>query len=156
MGYGYVEVRPYAKEILQNLSKHFDVIIFTASTQAYADSIIDHIDPKRVVQHRLYRESCSLVRNQIFVKDLRVLGRNLANVVLVDNAPYSYMMQLGNAIPILPYYKGKDDDQLVILEQYLMGLKDVDDVRPVNNAHFRLQEYTKFDSHEKLVKALYP
>lgn len=50
--------------------------------------------------------------NQLFVKDLRVLGRNLANVVLVDNAPHSYMMQLGNGVPILNYFKGKDDNQL--------------------------------------------
>ena len=33
-------------------------------------------------------------------------------MVLVDNAPYSYMMQLSNGIPILNYMKGKEDDQL--------------------------------------------
>lgn len=59
------------------------------------------------------------------MKDLRVLGRDLSKVVLVDNAPYSYMMQLGNGIPILPYYKGKDDNQLLALETYLMSLKDI-------------------------------
>lgn len=101
--------------MLKRLSQHFDVIIFTASTQAYADQIIDHIDPQRVVQHRLYRESCSFVKSQIFVKDLRVFGRKLSNIVLVDNAPYSYMMQLDNAIPIIPYYRGKEDDELVSL-----------------------------------------
>jgi TFIIF-interacting CTD phosphatase-like protein len=84
--------------------------VFTASTQGYADPIINHIDPDRVVQHRLYRESCSFIKNQLFVKDLRVLGRKLQNVVLVDNAPYSYMMQLDNGIPIVPFYRGKDDE----------------------------------------------
>lgn len=116
VGYGYVEVRPHCRDVLKRLSQHFDIIIFTASTQAYADPIIDHIDPDRVVQFRLYRESCSLVKNQIFVKDLRVLGRKLSNVVLVDNAPYSYLMQLDNAIPIIPYYRGKDDEELITLE----------------------------------------
>lgn len=53
------------------------------------------------------------------------MGRDLSKVVLVDNAPYSYMMQLSNGIPILPYYKGKDDTQLLALETYLMSLKDV-------------------------------
>jgi CTD small phosphatase-like protein 2 len=65
------------------------------------------------------------VANQIFVKDLRIFGRPLENVVLVDNAPHSYMLQLGNGIPILSYIKGKDDDQLVHLESYLMSLLDV-------------------------------
>lgn len=56
-----------------------------------------------------------MVNNQLFVKDLKILGRKLENVVLVDNAPYSYMMQLSNGIPILNYLKGKDDDQLIKL-----------------------------------------
>lgn len=56
-----------------------------------------------------------MVNNQLFIKDLRVLGRDLAGVVLVDNAPHSYMQQLSNGIPILSYLKGKDDDQLVRL-----------------------------------------
>lgn len=144
IGYGFVEVRPHCKDMLKRLSQHFDVIIFTASTQAYADPIIDHIDPQGVVQHRLYRESCSFVKNQIFVKDLRVFGRKLSNIVLVDNAPYSYMMQLDNAIPIIPYYRGKEDDELVSLEQYLMKLKDVEDVRTVNREYFKLNEYVKY------------
>ena len=112
---GYVHVRPYAKEILKNLSKHFDIFVFMAGNQCYADPILDHIDPERVIKHRLYRESCTMVGNQLFVKDLRIFGRKLENIVLVDNAPYSYMLQLSNGIPILNYIKGKDDDQLVRL-----------------------------------------
>ena len=53
-----------------------------------------------------------MVNNQLFVKDLRVIGRRLEDIVLIDNSPHSYMMQLSNGIPILNYIKGKDDDQL--------------------------------------------
>lgn len=113
--YGYVNIRPYAKEILKNLSKHFDIIIFTASSPGYADPILDYLDTDKVIQHRLYREHCTLVKNQIFVKDLRIFKRKLENIVLVDNAPYSYLMQLQNGIPILPYYKGTEDSQLLKL-----------------------------------------
>lgn len=42
------------------------------------------------------------------VKDLRVINRNLAEIVLVDNAAYSYAFQLENGIPILPFYEGSD------------------------------------------------
>ena len=112
---GYVHVRPYAKEIIKNISKHFDVIVFTAGNQCYADPILDYLDPDKCIKHRLYRESCTMVNCQLFVKDLRILGRNLESVVLVDNAPYSYIMQLSNGIPILNYLKGRDDDQLIKL-----------------------------------------
>ena len=43
------------------------------------------------------------------------------------------MLQLSNGIPILNYFKGKDDNQLYYLEKYLMSLLEVDDVRPVNS-----------------------
>jgi CTD small phosphatase-like protein 2 len=79
-----------------------------------------------------------MVNNQMFVKDLRVLGRKLENLVLVDNAPYSYILQLTNGIPIINYMKGKEDDQLVKLESYLMSLLTVEDVRVVNAQTFRL------------------
>ena len=137
--YGYVCVRPYAKELLKRLNEHFDIIVFTAGSQPYADPILDHIDPHKVIQHRLYRESCTLVDNQVFVKDLRIIGRPLESLVLVDNAPHTYMLQMANGIPILPYYKGKDDRQLYSLETYLMGLKDVDDMRKVNTETFQLE-----------------
>lgn len=152
---GYVHVRPYAKEIIKNISKHFDVIVFTAGNQCYADPILDHLDPDKCIKHRLYRESCTMVNCQLFVKDLRILGRKLESVVLVDNAPYSYMMQLANGIPILNYLKGKDDDQLVKLEEYLMSLLNVEDVRPVNSETFRLKDYINFENYDKLIYALY-
>jgi CTD small phosphatase-like protein 2 len=52
------------------------------------------------------------------VKDLRILNRSLSEVVLVDNAAYSYSFQLENGIPILPFYEGKDSE-LAALEGYL-------------------------------------
>ena len=68
-------------------------------------------------------------------------------MVLVDNAPYSYMMQLSNGIPILSYLKGKDDDQLLKLESYLMSLLEVEDVRAVNSSTFKLGDYMRYENY---------
>lgn len=54
------------------------------------------------------------------------------------------MMQLANGVPILNYIKGKDDDQLMKLETYLMNLLEVPDVRVVNSETFKLTEYLRF------------
>ena len=43
------------------------------------------------------------------VKDLRVIDRLLTDMVLVDNAAYSYIYQMDNGIPILPDYHGNTD-----------------------------------------------
>lgn len=70
------------------------------------------------------------------MKDLRLLGRDLSRVVLVDNAAYSYCFQVANGIPILPYYEGNTDYELRALKDYLFTLKG--DVREANRKAFRL------------------
>ena len=39
-------IRPKTLELLRAANKYFEVCVFTASTPQYADSIIDHLDPK--------------------------------------------------------------------------------------------------------------
>ena len=51
-------VRPYCNKFLTELSKYFEIVIFTAAMQDYADWIIDGIDHKGNVKHRLYRQHC--------------------------------------------------------------------------------------------------
>jgi CTD small phosphatase-like protein 2 len=40
-----INIRPYAKEILERLNPHFEILIFTASHSCYANPVIDHLDP---------------------------------------------------------------------------------------------------------------
>ena len=51
-----------------------------------------YIDPKNeLIAYRFYRDSCVVTPDNIFMKDLRILGnRDLKNLVLVDNSPYSF------------------------------------------------------------------
>lgn len=79
----FVLVRPRAQQFLLQLSQVFEVVIFTASMQRYADPVIDKIDPKGVVSQRLYREHCTLLPGG-YAKDLTRLGRKLKRTVIVD------------------------------------------------------------------------
>jgi CTD small phosphatase-like protein 2 len=100
-------------------------MIFTASHSCYADEILNYLDPKKeLIQHRLYREHCHVSNEGYFVKDLRIIGRSLRNLLLVDNAAYSYAYQLDNGVPILPYFQGKNDFELKALGDYLLGLHE--------------------------------
>jgi CTD small phosphatase-like protein 2 len=72
----------------------------------------------------------------------------------VDNAPYSYLYQLDNAIPILPYYWG-DDNQLLQLEKYLEEVNRSQDVREVNRRYFQLHRYVEFEEAEEAARQLY-
>jgi len=65
------------------MSKYYEIIIFTASLKKYAEPLIAKMDEKKVIAHKLYREDCICIDN-VFVKDLSRLGRELKNVIIVD------------------------------------------------------------------------
>lgn len=81
-----INVRPHAQDILKELSEMFDLIIFTASHECYANVVIDHLDPKgTLVKGRYFRDSCHRTPEGLYIKDLRVLNRPLDKVILIDN-----------------------------------------------------------------------
>ena len=51
----------------------------------------------------------------MYTKDLRIFDRPLSQLVLIDNAAYSYAWQVDNGIPIIPFYDHKDDRELEAL-----------------------------------------
>jgi len=56
------------------MSKIYELIIFTASTNSYARAIREHLDPKNnIFSYLLTRDNCILTKNKIFIKDLRVI-----------------------------------------------------------------------------------
>lgn len=59
----------------------------------------------------------------VYIKDLRIIkNRNLKDMVIIDNAVYSFGFQLDNGIPILPFYDDKQDEELLHLIYYLKCL----------------------------------
>jgi len=85
-------VRPYCLDILQELSKHYELVVFTASHSCYANVVLDYLDPKKqYISGRLFRENCVTTDEGVYIKDLRVISnRNLSDMVLIDNAAYSF------------------------------------------------------------------
>ena len=70
----------------------------------------------------------------------------MKDMVLVDNASYSFAYQLNNGIPIIPFYDSKLDTQLKQLEEYLVDLSKVPDVRVANKDYFKLQKIMRCPS----------
>ena len=66
------------------MSKIYEIVVFTASQRLYADKVIDMIDPKRRISHRLYRENCIVINKTFYLKNLQILGRNLKDTIIVD------------------------------------------------------------------------
>ena len=124
----FVLKRPGAEEFIRKVSEYYEVVIYTASMSRYANPLLDKLDPKHYVPHRLFREHCIFV-GTAFVKDLSLLGRDLKDVIIVDNSPGSYAFQPFNAIPISTWINDKSDKELFELIPVLEMLVTVPDVR---------------------------
>ena len=143
-----INIRPHSKEVLEELANHFEVIIFTASHSCYANPVVDYFDEKKIISGRLFRENCSQVAEGLYTKDLSVIrNRDLRNVVLIDNAVYSFILNLNNGIPIIPYYHNKKDTELLKLRDFLIGLKGLGDVRTIVGKYFEWDTFVKH-THE--------
>ncbi|CAK80463.1 unnamed protein product (macronuclear) [Paramecium tetraurelia] len=142
-GGGQFLVRPYAEEFLEKLSKYYELVIFTAAQPDYANFIIDIIDKQKVVTSRLYREH-TCYKDNIYLKDLSILGRSLERVIIVDNMPENFQLQPENGIYILSWTGDQNDralkDLMPLLEQ--IALKKCKDVRDALN-QFREQMIQK-------------
>lgn len=137
-----LHIRPYVRECLQAANQDYEVIVFTASHKCYADVVLDYLDPEgSLIHHRLYRENCIVVEG-LYVKDLRILrDRDLAGIVIVDNAVYSFGYQIDNGIPIISWLDDKQDRELLNLVDYMKVLARAEDIRVMNRETFKLHSF---------------
>lgn len=117
----------------------FDVGVFTAAVDYYADQILEKLDPcRKIVKVLLTRQHCKEISPNIYVKDLRIIAeRDVSQIFLVDNCAYSYFFQPDNGIPITHYHQGREDQELVSLEKYLLLLARQEDPLAFNRQYFK-------------------
>eukprot|EP00826_Nyctotherus_ovalis_P057427 TRINITY_DN7846_c0_g1_i20.p1 TRINITY_DN7846_c0_g1~~TRINITY_DN7846_c0_g1_i20.p1 ORF type:complete len:187 (+),score=24.91 TRINITY_DN7846_c0_g1_i20:92-652(+) len=127
-----VIIRPYAIQLLQELSIIYEIVIFTAAEKCYADGILDLLDPEnKYISHRIYRENC-IIKNRHIAKDLRIFkNRDINNIVIVDNMITCFAEHLSNGIHV-PSYFGEEHDNF--LEKVLKLLKEIADCRSIPEA----------------------
>ena len=138
---GQFLLRPYSNIFLEKLSKHYEIVIFTAAVKDYADWILDRIDNKNLISYRLYRKH-TVLQNGVYLKDLSKLGRDLTKTIIVDNHSENFMLHPDNGIYIKSWFNDPNDIALkqlaIILEE--ICLKQPEDIR------FALKKY-----HDKII-----
>ena len=119
-GEGNFMVRPGCKEFLEEASKHYEVVIFTAALQDYADWVLDQIDEPGCISFRLYRQH-AIPAGNYYIKDLSRIGRDLSKVIIVDNVAENFQVQPDNGILIRSWFDDPSDNALMELLPLLRG-----------------------------------
>eukprot|EP00475_Leptophrys_vorax_P010609 TRINITY_DN1719_c0_g1_i4.p1 TRINITY_DN1719_c0_g1~~TRINITY_DN1719_c0_g1_i4.p1 ORF type:complete len:410 (+),score=107.65 TRINITY_DN1719_c0_g1_i4:901-2130(+) len=130
----YVLKRPGVDEFLVRMAEFYELVIFTASLDKYANPLLDLLDTHKTITGRLYREHCTR-QGQTYVKDLGRLGRKVNHTLIIDNSPYSYAMHLNNAVPILSWFDDPHDTELLDMMPFLENLTKLEDVAQVLDAN---------------------
>jgi Dullard-like phosphatase family protein len=119
----FVRPRPGLSHFIKSLSDSFDIYFFTSSAREYANPIIDAIAPETPGERRFFRDSC-IPYCGYPVKDLRLLGRPLSRVLLIDDLEGSALMQPENLIRVSAW-QGIDESDNVLIQQLLPALIDI-------------------------------
>jgi CTD small phosphatase-like protein 2 len=114
------------EEVLAYLAESWEIVVFTAGEQAYADAILNFIDEDRtIIKHRLYRHNCIKAAPRVYVKDLRIIAdRELKDMVIVDNSIISFLFNMSNGVPIHSFTGDRGDEELMYMVSYLEEIYD--------------------------------
>lgn len=138
--------RPYCDFFLKEISKWFELQIFTASVREYADPIIDWLEAdiidyklpafqlgqNKIFTKRYYRADCTYRQGVGYIKDLSKYfpkDDDLKNVIILDNSPVSYALHEHNAVMIEGWINDQKDRDLINLLPLLYSLSFCIDVR---------------------------
>ncbi|PSS23823.1 CTD small phosphatase-like protein [Actinidia chinensis var. chinensis] len=141
----YVTVfeRPGLRKFLKKIGEFADVVLFTAGLEDYARPLVDKIDVENQICLRYYRPSTVSTVYREHVKDLSCLSKDFCRIVIVDNNPFSFLLQPLNGIPCVPFSAEHPHDEQ-LLEVILPLLKHLSlqkDVRPVLYEKFHMPQW---------------
>ena len=118
-GEGALKLRPGLFEFLDTVQIFYEIILFTASSQDYAENLIDNIEEKKkYFEYKFFRQHNIVIEND-FVKDLSRIGRDLDKMIIVDNMPQNYRLHKKNGIHIKGFWGEELNDRM------LFDLKDI-------------------------------
>ncbi|KAG6509097.1 hypothetical protein ZIOFF_034488 [Zingiber officinale] len=135
--------RPGLHEFLKHFSEFADLILFTAGLEGYASPVIDRIDADKKLSHRLYRPSTVSTEHRDHVKDLTCVSKDRSRTVMVDNNPFSFLLQPSNGVPCVSFFAAQPcDNQLMkVILPLLKQLSFQKDVRPVLYEKFHMPKW---------------
>lgn len=157
----FIYQRPYLKEFFEKIKNHFLIALWSSADDEYVEEITKKIIPKDIELEFVWaRSRCNYKRNfnaifddyqdysasetshYHFVKSLKKLkkkGYKLERILIVDDTPHKAKENYGNVIYPKEYRGEEDDNELLLLADYLLTLKDKTSVRRIEKRGWKTQ-----------------
>lgn len=138
--------RPYLDKFINQIFQWFDVAIWTAATDDYAQEIIQQVFPRdRKLEFVWSRNRCALrydyeIGDYYWIKDLKKvkrMGYNLEKVLIIEDEPRAIQRSYGNLILTSAYNGKPEDKELQTLLNFLEWISKVENVRKVEKRYWR-------------------
>ncbi|WP_445458005.1 NIF family HAD-type phosphatase [Flavobacterium sp. HNIBRBA15423] len=153
----YIYKRPWLDEFLLEIKKHFKVAIWSSASDDYVAEIVSLIFPKDYdLQFVWGRSKCTLqidsqsiddygyfdyFNHMNYSKILKKVERKgyakLKDILMIDDSPRKCKYNYGNAIYPTEFLGDANDNELKLLLNYLITLKEVENVRKIEKRNWR-------------------
>ena len=129
--------RPHLNTFLTTLAESCEVILWTASTPEVASVVVDTIDPFHQIFEHIIARSPAWFRGVPYTKDLKLLGRPMERVVIVENSVDCVSENRKNAIIVPDFYGTPQQAHCTALLTALEILEEINEsARPVTEVCF--------------------
>lgn len=137
----FVYTRPHLNWFLNEISNHFRIGIWSAADELYVSTIVEQILPKDFKLEIMWGQNwCNYKLNgetntYVYEKDVNNLTKlnfKLNEILLVDDSLYNTNLNKENAFLIKPFFGDTNDQELKTLFDYLLTLRDLEDIRNLN------------------------
>ncbi|XP_057536495.1 mitochondrial import inner membrane translocase subunit TIM50-like isoform X1 [Amaranthus tricolor] len=106
--------RPGVDAFLEHLAQFYEIVVYSDHLQMYVDPVLDRLDTKQYVAHRLSR-AATRYENGKHYRDLSTLNRDPKKVIYLSGHALESCLQLENCIEIKPW-KGDDLNDTTLLD----------------------------------------
>lgn len=149
--------RPGVDKFLALMAQYYEIVVWTPSPDGLAGPVLDSLDQKGYIMHRLHREATNY-HNGVHCKDLSWLNRPVRKIIALDDDPEALQFQPENLIRVKPYDdpNDRDDNTLEKITPLLVEIsrEGYDDI-PALLAQFRGMDANEIgDEFERRVNDL--
>jgi RNA polymerase II subunit A small phosphatase-like protein len=126
----HVYIRPFASELITFAAKHFDIAIWSSSSEEYVEIVTAKLFGKESpvfswAVNRCIQKVDPRTNGYVYIKDLRKAqkhGYAVEEILMIDDSPEKLQRQPGRHLCVAPFVGDKDDRELLSVIEKLRAV----------------------------------